>query len=89
MHHPCIQLRITEGFQIQRKTDFSALIAFAFPIPDNFRTESHPVNAWPASIEGTIDLCFLTVSLIEIIVEESLVNLFMKTFAFYSWLLQK
>ena len=72
-----------------KETNFSALIAFAFPIPYNFGTESHPVNAWAASIERTIDLCFLTVSLIEIVVQESLVNPFMKTLAFHSSLLQK
>ena len=72
-----------------KETDFSALIAFTFPIPYNFGTKSHPVNAWAASIEGTIDLCFLTVSLIEIVVEESLINPYLKTLAFHSSLLQK
>ena len=47
-----------------KNSDLSALIAFAFLIQYNFGTESHPVNAWAAIIEGTINLCFLTVSLI-------------------------
>ena len=51
-----------------QEIDFSALIAFFFPIPYNFGTESHPLNAWAAIIEGTTDLRFLTSSLIEIVV---------------------
>ena len=72
-----------------KATDFSALIHFAFPILYHFGTESHPVNVWEASIEGAIDLCFLTVSLTEIIDKASLVNHFMKTLAFHSSIKQK
>ena len=52
-----------------KETDFSALITFSFPIPYKFRNDSHTVNMWVAVIEKIIDLSFLTVSLIEVVVE--------------------
>ena len=72
-----------------KMTDFSSLITFAFPVSYNVRTESHPTNPCAAVIVGASDLCFLTAALIEVVVEESLVNPFLKTLAFHSLLLQK
>ena len=37
-------------------SDFKASITFAFRIPHNTKTESHPLNTWTLSIDEDIDL---------------------------------
>ena len=83
---PCILM-----VQLVEKV-LESLLLFLNQIRNNWRrfgTESHPINVQAAVTEGIIDVCFFILSLIEILVEKSLVNPSMKNLAFHSLLLQK